>query len=133
MAKEKIDIDKMIQLYDTHGGCHARVAKDLGCSREYVRLVLGPMGLKANGRKDVYHPPKGPTRYTPEFLRELYEKANGKYKQMAKLAGVKPPAISSAILRAGLEIELKSKSKNGRQRKILTNQLDVRNSISGKP
>lgn len=126
--KKIICKDKMVELYDTHDGCHSKVAKAMGCSREYVRQILGPMGLKARGRKDVYHPPKGPSKYTPEYLRELYVEGEGRYYKMAKIAGSSTTVISSAIYNAGLEIELKSKSNMGRPRRILRNQVDTRSS-----
>ena len=45
--KPRIDVKKMIELYELCDGKHAQIARKLGCTREYVRQVLSPLGLKA--------------------------------------------------------------------------------------
>lgn len=113
----RINIDQMVELYHKHKGNHSRVAKEIGCTREYVRQKLDALGLTARGKVGGHRPNKGPVKYTAEYLRELYLKGEGRIFKMAKLAGVSSGVISSAIRRLALEDELRPKTRMGRPRK----------------
>lgn len=56
MANEST-VTKMIKLWVKNHGSHSAVAKEFGCSREYVRQVLSPLGygpsrVRKNGATD---------------------------------------------------------------------------------
>lgn len=114
---KKFSIEKMKELYYVHKGCHHQVAKEMGCTREYVRQKLTPLGLTATGKKGGHRPPSGPRKYTEAFVRDLYEKGEGRYYKMALIEGVTSSVISLAISKLGLRDELRSKSNQGRPRK----------------
>lgn len=102
---KKINIDHMVELYHKYNGNHFKVARELGCSREYVRQVLTPKGLKAQG----VHP-----RFNDDDLRKLYQEAKGIYSDMARIAGVSKSAMTTAIRRSSIRSDIPSKALTGR-------------------
>jgi transcriptional regulator of acetoin/glycerol metabolism len=93
MRKSTISIERMIELYHELNGNHYSIAKVIGCSREYVRQKLSPLGLAATrathpeiveqASKDA----EAVAKFTGKVAREALGITSAKFKTLRKRTG----------------------------------------------
>jgi transposase-like protein len=98
MANE-LTVKKMIKLWIKNHGSHSAVAKEFGCSREYVRQVLSPLGygpsrVRKNGATD------------PNLVEKVKEMANSNKNRKEIIKDLKISAsIYNRVLQMNPEID----------------------------
>lgn len=90
IEEQRLEEEKLYALYEKHEGCLSYIAQELKLTRERVRQIYLPLGLKGKGTKKVTD------RYSDAQLLEIYEKHKGCISRIAKEIGISSHSVSES-------------------------------------